>query len=235
MKNIDWDSRLFVAARSFDEFEGFKERIISVGNKNVKEVMYWPILSRREGYWISPFSSHKALRQMFGELEGKMIPVMLDLELPTTRNPWLFLTECLWFFSNKRRITRFVHSYKGELDLCEYYPEGKWKENVMRSLGIHYVSSKAKVIKMLYHSLHPFQEEFVRCELERGMKEWENRFVIGLGTIAKGVHGTEPILSLEQLDTDLRLAQEAGIQEVVLFRLAGLNPRIAQLCRKYST
>src|SRR3989338_1294500 len=127
VKRITWPARLFVAAGSLEEFEKIEKKVLALRNKNILEVVYWPVLLRKEGYWISAFSDHTALKRVLGELEESKMAVMLDLELPTTRNPWLYLTQLLWFFSNKRRISRFVGGYRGLLYLCEYYHEGRWE------------------------------------------------------------------------------------------------------------
>lgn len=220
LKLINFPTKLYLGAKSLEEFLKLKKQ---VKNKQVKEIIYWPILEKKEGYWISPFSQRKALLRIFSELKNQKIPVMLDLELPTRWKPSLYLTQLLNFCRNKKLIQNFIHNYPGQVYLAEYYPEGKWKEKIMQFLGIHFKSPKVKVIKMLYHSMHHFKEAFLRKELLRGKAEFGNNYLIGLGTIAKGIDGNEPILSAELLARDLKLAQECGIKEVVVFRLGGLN------------
>ena len=69
-------------------------------NKNIKQIIYWPILEHKEGYWISPFTRRKALQRVLKELENEKTSVMLDLELPTTKNFWLYFTQLLKFRKN---------------------------------------------------------------------------------------------------------------------------------------
>jgi len=209
-------TKLYLAAKSMKEFQNL--------SKNLKvECIYWPILEKKEGYWISPWSKRSALQRIFSELKGKKVPIMLDLELPTTKNPWLYLTQKLNFWRNKRSIRNFINNYPGQIYLAEYYPEGKWKERIMQFMGLHYSNPKVRVIKMLYHSLHHFNREFIVREMQRGKAEFGDRYLIALGTISKGIKGNEPLLSTEQLEKDLTLAKQAGIKEVILFRLGGLN------------
>ena len=228
---IPWPTKLYLAAQNIPKFNSIRS---GIKNKNVKECIYWPILSRTEGYWISPFSEQRALARIFGELDGKKIPIMLDLELPTRQNPWLYCTQRIHFWDNKRLIADFIRNYAGEVYLAEYYPEGKWKEKVLGCLGLHYVSPKVKVIKMMYHSLHHFNESFVREELKRGKQEFGNNFMVALGTIAPGIHGNEPVLSAAQLEQDLRLCKESGIKEVIIFRLGGLNKNYLKVLQSYA-
>lgn len=230
LKLVSWPTKLYIGAKSVAEFNRIKSNLKNKQNKHnsqnkhVKEVIYWPLLEKKEGYWISPFSSRKALLRIFGELQHQKIPVMLDLELPTTQNPWLYLTQKINFFRNKRLIREFIENYSGDAYLAEYYPEGKWKEKVMKFCGLHYSAPKVKVIKMVYHSLHRFiNQEFLEKEFKRGVKEYGKNYLVALGTIAAGIHGTEPKISLEQLQQDLETAKKCRVKEVIIFRLGGLD------------
>ncbi len=224
-------AKLYLAADSVQKFKRITSRI---KNKRIKQFIYWPLLQRKEGYWISPFSERKALLRIFKELERETIPVMLDLELPTTRNPILYLTQSVYFWSNKRLIQRFIRNYQGEIYLAEYYPEGKRSERVLQSLGLHYPNKKVKIIKMFYRSMHHFSDDFLRKELQRGRKEYDSHFIPSFGVIAPGVMGNEPVLSPEQLERDLQIAKKTGIKEVILFRLGGLDKKYAKTIRKFS-
>lgn len=226
LRLIRFPIKLYLGAKSLNEFKQLKN---GIRNKNVREIIYWPILEKKEGYWISPFSQRKALLRIFSELKNQKIPVMLDLELPTRWNLRLYLTQEHNFFRNKKSIREFINNYSGEIYLAEYYPEGKRKEKIMQMLGIHYTNHKVKVIKMLYHSMHHFDEAFLRKELQRGRAEFGENYLIGLGTIAKGIDGNEPILSPELLKRDLELAKECGIREVIIFRLGGVDERYVNM------
>jgi len=227
---LHFPAKLYLAAESVNEFQ----RIVStIKNRNIKEFIYWPLLKRKEGYWISPFSERKALVRIFKELEIEKVPVMLDLELPTTQNPLLYLTQSSLFLGNKKLIRKFINDYRGKIYLAEYYPEGKWREKLLKLLGLHYWSKKVKVIKMLYRSLHHFNDDFLREELRRGKREYGDDFIAGLGVIAPGIQGDEPILSPQQLEQDLQIAQKAGIKEVILFRLGGLDERYGKVLKKF--
>jgi hypothetical protein len=222
-------TKLYLAAKSFKEFETIVNKIKKSGNgSKVIEYIYWPILDKKEGYWISPFTKRSALKRIFEELKkgkGTKYSVMLDLELPTTKNPWLYVTQMLNFFSNKKMIKRFISSHKGKVYLAEYYPTGKLKEKFMGFIGIHFNDSKVFVIKMIYHSLHDFNKKFITNKLQSGVEEFGDKYLVALGTIAKGINGDEPLLSLKQLKQDLRIAKENGVSEVVIFRLGGLNEK----------
>lgn len=228
LKLIKFPTKLYLGAKRLDEFLKLKNKI---RNKNIKEFVYWPILDVKEGYWISPFSQRKALKRIFNELAGKKVSVMLDLEFPTTKNFSLFFTEVLNFYKNKHLIKRFIRKHSGKVYLAEYYPEGRIKEETLWLLGLHF--RKAKVIKMVYHSMHNFDEGFIRKELKSGKRSYGKDFLVAYGTIAKGIGGKEPILTLKQLEKDLKIAKEAGVKEVVIYRLGGLDRKYLSIINKF--
>ena len=124
IKLINFNTTIYVAAHNLSEFQRY-EKEFKQKNRHIKKVVYWPILEKKEGYWISPFSNRKALERIFSELEGKKVPVMLDLELPTTRNPLLYITQLGNFRRNKKLISDFIQNYSGEIYTAEYFP--RWK------------------------------------------------------------------------------------------------------------
>lgn len=229
LKLITWPSKLYLAAKSVQEFEEVRK---SIKNKKIQEIIYWPVLQRKEGYWISPFSQRRALLRIFAELKNKNIPVMLDLELPTTQNPFLYITQSLNFFANKSLIRHFITHYPGQVYLAEYFI-GKGGRKFLQCYGLHYEDNKAKIIPMMYHSLHPLSEEKVRQEFSNAKTLFGEKCVPGLGTIAHGILGIEPILSVELFLRDLKLAQEAGFKEVVIFRLGGLEKKYVNKVREH--
>ncbi|HLD79312.1 MAG TPA: hypothetical protein VJA18_02025 [Candidatus Nanoarchaeia archaeon] len=227
LKLVSWPTKIYIAADSLQQFKAVTSVVRH--NQNLLEAVYWPILKKKEGYWISPFSKQSALQHLFDELEHKKVPVMLDLELPTTRNPWLYLTEFLNFKKDKKLIHSFVCNHPGETYLCEYYAKPK----LLELLGLHYQNKQSKVMKMFYNSVHHFDQQSLRNQLQQGLQQFGDRFIVGYGTIAIGIGGNEPLLSAEQLEKDLHLAQEVGVKEVVLFRLGGLNKKYVKVLEKF--
>lgn len=230
IKLITWPTKLYLAAKNLKQFNSIKSKI---KNKNIIEFIYWPILEIKEGYWISPFAKRTALNRIFNELKKVKTSVMLDLELPTTKNPKLYVTQLFNFHRNKQLIKKFIKNYSGKVYLAEYYLEGKQKEKFLQFLGLHYKTGKANIIKMAYHSLHHFNKDFIINELQRGMNEFGDKFLIAYGTIAKGVEDQGALLSLSQLKEDLRIAKETGIKEVIIFRLGGLNKEYVEIIKNF--
>ena len=233
LKHLSWPTKIYIAARNLEEFNKLKK---GFKNRYVQRFIYWPILSKKEGYWISPFSNRNGLKRIFQELKNHKIPVMIDAELPTTQNPLLYITQLFNFFRNRRLIRDFIRNYK-DIYVAEYYPQGQIITSVLTFLGLHFDPKKykCKSIKMIYHSLHRFKKEFIIKELNDGVKKFGHSYLVSYGTIAKGITGGESLITTLQLRKDLEIAKKLRIDEVVIFRLAGLNKRIASLFKKYST
>lgn len=227
---VTWPTKLYIAARSVKEFNNIKSKI---KNKNVKETVYWPILDKKEGYWISPFSNRNALSRIFNEVENKNIPIMIDAELPTTRNPSLYITQFLSFFRNKKSIQNFIANHS-DVYVCEYYSSGKGKDKILSYFGLHFNPNKYnnKMIKMVYNSMHKFDEGSILRDLKLYKKNYSN-LIVAYGTISTGIKNNEPILSLDQLEKDLITAKKAGINETIIYRLGGLDKKYCSVIKKF--
>ncbi len=229
---ITFSTKLYIAAQSYDEFLLYKSRI-QAAYPQVKEIIYWPTLSKSEGYWISPFAKRHALARIFDELKNKTEPVMLDLEYP--RNVLLYPTQLFQFKKNKQLIADFAASYQGPLSLAEYEVS---HERLLQKFGLSFNgqgdgaghTKKPKVIKMWYHSMRTFREELFREEIKKDQELFgKENLLVALGTIATGISGRERILAPEELARDLKIAKELGVQEVVVFRLGGWEKRYAEV------
>src|SRR3989344_4138337 len=232
LKLINFSAKLYLASKSYKEFLNIKNKI---KNKFVKKFIYWPVLEKEEGYWISPFSSKKALERIFNEIKNKNIPVMLDLEIPFYKNLIYCIIKNLKDFSkNKVLIKNFINNHKN-IYVCEYYTAGNFKERILNFLGLSYntKNTKKKIIRMMYHSLHRFNEKVMIRKIKINVKKYKNRFLLAYGIIASGIGSINFILSLKQLDKDLSLAKDNKIKEVIIFRLEGLNKNYLNIIKKY--
>jgi len=205
---IKFPSKLYFAAPSMKTFLDIKKK---VSNKNIKEVVYWPTLKKQEGYWISPFSSTKALVRIFSELKTKKIPVMLDLEFPINRLH--ILKRIFLFHKNKKMIFDFIKSYRGKIYTAEYFYSRK---------GFLSPTLKNKRIKMLYCSFHHFSNKFI--------KETAKKAIIGLGIITEGIDHHHLILPPQRLKSELELLKKE--EEVIIFRLGGLNKKYLKVIQE---
>lgn len=229
---VSWPTTLYLAAKSYSEFQRLEK--IARGYKYVIKCIYWPTLQRQEGYWISPFSSRKALLRIFKELEDKNTPLLIDAELPTRQNPGLYLTEGLHFWRNRTLIQQFIKKHP-RVYVAEYFPRSSWNQKILTLLGLHFNPSvyDCTTIKMLYNSLHHFPQSFLQQYLEEEHQKYGVHFIAAFGTISRGIAHTEPRLSIKQLQQNLLAASEAGIKEVIIYRLGGLNKKYAAVLQQW--
>jgi hypothetical protein len=233
---IDFQSRIYIAAKNFKEFEKYKKEVLKINKK--LDVGWWPIFEK--SYWISPFSYTFELKKLIGELEKRSrkekLRLMVDLELPFL-NRKLFLINLFKFFRNKRLIKRiFKNQNEFNLEiLTSEYPFGNSIIRfLMGFLGVSYSTERYghKIISMYYTSM---LKEFFKKSIRGFISGFKNKknLVIGLGTIAVGVFGNEPILSDEKLKEDLNFCKENKIDNVVIFRLGGLNDNYLKVVKGF--
>lgn len=239
---IDFPIKLIIAAKSLNDFYLIKNKIGQYKNKNIEEVIYWPVLDKEEGYWFSAFTKNSALNRIINELKQnkKRLTVMWDAEIPFHKS--LIFKEVINYFKNRGIILNFfkkAHEYNIEIFTSEYPLESKFLRNLLHDLFLISFDPKKyknKKIAMLYTSFlknHPNVEKFLEKQLKIGEKYFGNEFMVALGTIAPGINGNEPILKPEELDRDLKIAKNNSINDVVIFRLGGLNRHYLSVIKKY--
>lgn len=226
---VTWPATVYVAAKSVKEYQ----KLILPYKQDNLTFGYWPILKKEEGYWLSPFSSPKAVQRTITDIKRNKPLVMWDAELPF-RHPWLFFH--FWYFlKNKKAITLLFSEYGPKIRTAEYTIKGKLSQAILSKLGVafspnHYGNKK---IVMYYTSMHKGTSWIFLKQIKRLLALHKDSLHVALGTIATGILGNEPILTPEQLERDLQKMQQLDIQEVVIFRLGGLNKKYQRILQKF--
>lgn len=224
---IDFPTKIYIASNGISEFNRIK-----INSRFVKDKIYWPLLRKEEGYWLSPWAKREAIKRVINEIENNNSCVLWDAEYPSI-NKKLLLTEMHNFFGNKSLIEGFMRRHGKNVYAVEYaFPNRIAK----KLLGFAALDFDPKIygntiIKMVYSSIHHFSEEFKKDTIQDGISEWGDRFAVGLGVIAKGIHGNEHLLKPEDLEKDLRLCKK--VNEVIIFRLGGLNKDYIKVIKKF--
>lgn len=214
---IDFPTKIYAAAHNLKEFYRLEEKI-KKRNENVKEVIYWKILPVKDGYWLSPLSKRKALLDFLYEIKNtKNKPhILVDLEPPLLAKS-LFIKEVPNYLKNKKTLEEIVKSTKTTTVGWPFLTYIKEK------MGFSFNPNKygTNKIEMLYKIPLLKMNKAKICK--EGIKKFGNRYKAGFGCITKGIFENERILSPPELEEDLNIAEKAGIKEVVIFRLNGLN------------
>jgi hypothetical protein len=224
LKLITWPCKIFIAAHSLNEFQKFEKQAKKI-NKNIKTA-YWPIV--KNSYWISPLSNTKDLKDLFSELEKCKNELLIDLEFPIL-NKKLFFKNFLFFLKNKRLIKEFLEKNKKRITTAQF-PSAiiNW---LYRLLGIDYSVNSEKSFMWYSSTL----SHVMNRKTQKHLLKLEDKHVhsVGLGTIAKGIITTEPILSPDKLRIDLNFVKKNGFKKVIIFRLGGLNKKYIETIKKF--
>lgn len=236
LKLLSFKTNLYLAAPSLREFKVLSKKI-KKNYKNINTLIYWPTLSFDEGYWLSPFSHPKALQRVIHELyqEERSLSVLWDAELPTLKK-MLYLKNLFYFLENKKLITNFLTKTKHKIHCAEYGYDTAFLEQVYQLLALSFERKKIphKKILMLYTSFVSSEniEDYLLRHIHFNQEE-DKKIAVGLGTIAKGIVGNEPILSSKRLAHDLLVLQSENVKEVVIYRLGGLNKENLGVLQKF--
>ena len=57
--------------------------------------------------------------------------------------------------------------------------------------------------------------------------------IIGIGLIAPGIHKIEPCYGADKLEEDLKVCNDSGCSEAIVFRLGGMDKSFQDVCEKY--
>ncbi|RLG29539.1 hypothetical protein DRN98_08280 [Methanosarcinales archaeon] len=225
LRLVDFPTKLYLASKSYKEFLSIKNLAKKL-NKNLKEVIWWPVLEKKDGYWISPFANPSAMRKLCSSLQDVNNDVMLDLELPIYKS--LIVKNLFWFGRNKRLLQGCISNIlKHNKVYTAEYLCSPHRNSILRRFGLSLNPAKhgSFMIKMFYSSMHDYNLRKIENFLKQYVKMYGKNFLLGLGVIARGVNNNENLLSPEGLERDLEFAKSLGVRKVIIFRLGGLNKK----------
>ena len=230
---------LYIAAPSLTKWKNIRDQVSS--HEAVADVGYWPILTEREGYWLSPFSQERALERVMNELEEckEELTVLWDAEPPLLR-PSLFFRGLPGFVRKSRRIRKFLANAKSHglsIVSCEYASTGSIIDWLYRCFTVSFNGGDGIINKMVmcYTSfpLISALRKRILWQISRQQESLGADYSVALGTIAQGVFGTEPILSPTDLAKDITDLRDLGVHNFALFRLGGLDEEYAAVLKEH--
>ena len=236
---IDFDTRIYIAARNLSEFYNLENKL-KYKNEHIEEVIYWPVLSKEEGYWISPWSDSEALSRVFENVLNRssnhQLVLLLDLEPPLKRSRLLNFED---FKHNKEVITNFVKSAKSYNISVITVEKSYIPDSVLEVFALSFNPKiyGNKRAKMYYSSFRRrFLPEFIVDYLfERKVMQYsKDGTIIGIGLIASGVHNESYLNSPVVLQKELAIASEHSLSETIVFSLDGLYGSYAAVIKEFS-
>jgi hypothetical protein len=236
---VGFDSTVYLAARSLPEFRSAAQRLHDV-NPRLRPA-FWPVL--RKSYWVSPFSYPRELVALFEEIllasREMQLEVLLDLEIPLLQTS-LFLRNLMHFLRNKRAIRTFLRR-RGNGALAVTTAEYPGFCQPMRWCyefsGISYPTGASLHRRMVlfYSSMvkRRWMDALFRSYIAKELARTDRTIQVGVGAIASGAFGDEPVLSPAELDRDMAFLKANGTARVAVFRLGGLNKEYINLLNQY--
>ena len=216
LQYVDFPTELIVAAPSLKEFLRIKKNINKY--RQVKKVIYWPVLKKSEGYWFSRFSDPKAMQRIITAVQAykKHIDIMWDLEFPIF-DFWKPATY-LNFFKTKKIMKQLLSLSSQRMLIATYPKTNSFLEFLLQSAQLR--ASRGQQIRMAYTSMIGRAHHAVKF-LEHQLRDRPN--MVGLGCIGQGILGIEPLISPEHLKRDLEFVKKHGVKKVFIYRLGGLD------------
>lgn len=215
--------RVYLAARDLLEFNRYAALLQKIQPR--AHAAFWPILPST--YWVSPFTPAADLVHLRDTLaQSPALDVLLDLELPLLSGKRSrFFTGLPGFFRGKRLI-REILSLKHRFLLAVYPAAGRFTQGLLYALGIDHPEHESCV--MYYSSMMP---AWLLRQAGQALhkRARAGRRTAGLGCLAPGIFGTEPVITPEALARDLDFCRQIGIHRIVLFRLGGLKAELVGL------
>ncbi len=247
---IDFPIDLVLAAKSLDEFENLENK---VKKGNVENVVYWPLLSKEEGYWPNVFSKKTALMRVINEINKskRNLEIVWDCEFGFERNESgnIVIGDTVKFKDNKELIRNFLKNRNRNIEITTVeIPNYLFGDSLLGVFGLAFdpLEYYTKKNKMVYSSLRKYAEKYIpkisldekyyelfKRELRNGVNKFGDKFSISLGCLSNGIIGNEPLMNMGELERELTIAKEEEINEVYLFRLNGINKEYSEVMKKF--
>jgi hypothetical protein len=225
LRQVDFPVELAVAAASRAEFLKLRDSILPA-YPQVREVYFWPVLSRDEGYYTGAWSETSGIQRVAAEAED--LPVLWDLEMPMNRTTLSFQD----WWSNRAFLDRWLRH--------RTTPVAIWRSNVsmglnplfLRLVSMHFDPLEYPNVSLhldLYMTGDGLASDLTARILRCGVEQYGERFIPSLGVLNDGEGPEHIFVPLATLRRNLQLAREAGVAEVWLFGVNGLNDEYLQV------
>jgi hypothetical protein len=228
LRLIDFPITLAIAAPSRAAFLELRAAIMREFPQ-VREVYFWPLLDYEEGYYPGTWSNAAAVERVAAEAGD--LPVLWDLELPLGKTRPSFAS----WLRNRTFLDRWLRGRAQPVHIWRSYNTMGLDPLFLRLAGLHFDPLDYPAVS-LHLDLYARGEGLPREQMERilrcGVARYGPRFIPSLGVLNDGEgpdHGFVPAATLRR---DLSMARAAGVAEVWLFGVNGLNAEYLKAIRE---
>ncbi len=218
LREAEFIDSIAVAARTREEFLYYQSEIKKVA-PNVK-VKFWALLPTGEGYFPGPFSDRKGVKRLISEV-GEL-PVVWDSELPYN---WNSFSPVNWY-ENKDLVDKWLKKRKERVDVWRSYDIMGPDPLFLRWAALHVDPNEYPNVYLhldLYATGKGFSNERLMQILRCGVEKYGDKFIPSFGMLSTGKKSPETYITMDTLKRYLKIAQKAGVSEVWLHSLEGLN------------
>src|SRR3989344_1482387 len=234
LKKIKVPVEIYTGVRSVKEYGKWK--------KKIKIFMYpWPLLSRKEGYWFSGFTSKKSIDKL---KQYKGIKIKIDLEPHIPK--WEYTTPKIIFYAirkifqkgeNNEYLKKVVYDVAGKGSgvvtknvnmLINEFPFARWYlKNHGTFIELEHGMAKNYMCYSTFAGsfFRPIIRLYLKVFTKLAVKKNPNvMFSIGLiGTGALKKEGT--YRKVKEFKEDLRMIEKSGCNEVAVYSLESVLKR----------
>lgn len=219
LTQVDFPVSLAVAAASRAEFLDLQASI-QPAYPQVQTVYFWPLLSPAEGYYPGAWSEAAGVRRLAGEVAD--LPVLWDLEMPRGQAD---LSYGDWW-QNRTFLPDWLAQRRAPVHLWRATTSMGLDPAFLRLVSMHFDPADYPEV-WLHLDLYTTgagqpQDQLARL-LRCGVERYGDHFIPDFGALDDGQGPAEIFVPPATLQRELELARAAGVSEVWLFGVNGLN------------
>ncbi|MEN9327432.1 MAG: hypothetical protein RI947_240 [Candidatus Parcubacteria bacterium] len=223
---ITFPVTLAVAAPSRAEFLALRSTILRE-YPHVREVYFWPVLSHDEGYYPGTWSDSAAVQRVANDAAD--LPVLWDMEMPLQQLP----SSARSWRDNKEFLNHWLLARTKPVHIWRTHTTMGLDPLFLRLAGMHFDPLDYPEVSLhldLYmKDTDPTDEQMAHI-LRCGVERYGSRFVPSFGVLDDGYGSgfVSPVI----LQRNLTLARDAGVSQIWLFGVNGLNESVVTMLKE---
>ena len=219
LRQVDFPVSLALAASSRAQFLQLRDTVRRE-YPQVRDVLFWPLLTPDEGYYPGAWSDATAVRRAAREAEG--LPVLWDLELP--RNPARPSLRDWW--RNRTFIDALLQQRAEPTHIWRSSTAMGLDSALLRLSALQFDPLRYRQVSLqldLYATGAGLPDPVLRRVLRCGVERYGDRFIPSFGVLNDGQAATDVFVPTATLQRYLQAARQAGVGEVWVFGANGLT------------
>lgn len=236
LRLVNFPTSLYLGCKSINEFIKLKRQIEKT-YKGINQLVYWPLLRVEEGYWFSAFSKTEAIERVLNELKTTQnsFPVLWDAELPIL-NKKLFITSLPNVLGNRKLIHKtLLNQFENHPLIVAEFPKSGFGTWLSELCAASFPFTQYHRLDMLYSSMMQAldKEAYIRSVIKLNKRKYK-QYAVSFGLLGKGEGDPTPLITPGDLDRDLKIAKKENIEEVIIYRLGGLDKKYLEVLESYT-